>query len=125
MANHNKSKAASNTVFIRRASIVVRGCPIKILLPSIQAKKLLPADEISGNGDRWIRLDKHQVLSRYFLSQTSVVPEPPSPFAEPSVKEFEETAGSYAEDSQDEPRPPPGLESDLAALAEMLKELNG
>ena len=125
MANHDQSKATTNTVFIRRAGIVVRGFPIKLLIPYIEAKKLLPADEISGNGDRWIRLDKHQVLLRYFQSQTSVVPEPPSPFAEPAIKKFEEAAGYDADDSQDKPRPPPGLETDLADLAKLLKELNG
>jgi len=53
-------------VKIRRGSITFHSVPIQQLLASIRKKVLLGADEISGDGKSWIRVDRHYQLCKFF-----------------------------------------------------------
>jgi len=111
-----------NTVCIRRGVNVARGFPVKLLIPYIECKKLLASDEISGDGVRWMRLDRHKVLSRYFASSAQWVPEAPSPFSAQAAEE--EAAPVGRREEGEAPAPPPELASQLSELARMLRDLN-
>jgi hypothetical protein len=106
-----------NTVCIRRGVNVARGFPVKLLIPYIECKKLLGSDEISGDGVRWMRLDRHKVLSRYFGASAQWVPEAPSPFPDPP------DSGQPPGDPG-KPVPSPELSQQLSSLVEMLRDLN-
>lgn len=83
------------TVMIRRGSQVINDVTPKLLIHNIRLKKLRGSDEISADGNKWIRLDKHHQLG-YF-------------FRRPDVEK---------------PATPPNVETQMAELAEMLKEIN-
>jgi len=112
-----------NTVYIRRGSNIAQGFPVKLLIPYIECKKLLGSDEISGDGARWMRLDRHKVLARYFGSSAQWVPEAPSPFSEQPVAE-EPGPAIRGDEAEETGAPPPGLEGQLSSLAKMLRDLN-
>ena len=56
-------------VKIRRGSITFHSVPIQQLLASIRKKVLLGADEISGDGKSWIRVDRHYQLRKFFSNE--------------------------------------------------------
>ncbi len=114
---------SNNTVLVRRGSNIARGFPVKLLIPYIECKKLLGSDEISGDGVHWMRLDRHKVLSRYFSNPVQWVPEAPSPFSGEAPELPLEAEGGAAMKETEVPKPP-GLDKQLASLAEMLRDLN-
>lgn len=117
-----------NTVMIRRGAKVARGIPARKLVAYIQEKKLLPTDEISGDGRRWTRIDQVRHLARYFNGdpKSEMVADPASIF--PQEKEI--TVSRWSENflsrglSSTPPSRPPGVENELARLAKMLEDIN-
>lgn len=87
------------TIMLRRGSKIIKDVPAKSLIPNIKSKKLLGSDEISVDGVKWVRLDRHHQLGLYFSGQG--VPE--------------NVSGNQR---------PPGIESQIAELADLLKEIN-
>ena len=73
---------------------MVRDIPTHSLIPRIREGRLHGDDEISGDGKRWVRLDRHHQLARYFTPEASAL-------------NF-----------------PPGMEDRFSKLSKMLKELN-
>ncbi len=116
---------SGNTVLVRRGANIARGFPVKLLIPYIECKKLLGSDEISGDGVHWMRLDRHKVLSRYFGNPVQWVPEAPSPFQgeTPSLDSPSRAEGEAPMTEEAVPNPP-GLDRQLASLADMLRDLN-
>ncbi len=84
-------------VMIRRGNSKVSNVPSQNLITFIRKKVLLGSDELSGDGKSWIRVDRHYQLRTYFLKNSE----------EGSVM-----------------RPPPGLENELAEVADLLKDIN-
>ena len=103
------------TLSVRRGSKVIPRFPVKLLVPYIQDKKLLPGDEISPDGVRWLRLEKYPLLARYF--QGGAQPAVP-PGAIPAAK------AAPANDSPPPAPPPRDMTQKLENLAHMLKDLN-
>ena len=87
------------TIMLRRGSKTIKDVPAKSLIPNIKSKKLLATDEISADGEKWVRLDKHHQLGFYFAEQKELEPGSNSPN-------------------------PPGFESQITELAELLREIN-
>lgn len=83
---------------VRRGEQVIRDVPARLLIPNIKSKKLRGSDEISADGKYWVRLDKQHQLCRFFTDQS-----------ESSIAVTK----------------PPGIEDQMAELAEMLKDING
>ncbi|MFQ5450087.1 MAG: hypothetical protein ACE5E9_05625 [Nitrospinaceae bacterium] len=115
-----------STVMIRRGKKVAAGIPTKMLVPYIEGKRLLRSDEISVDGIRWLRLDQHHQLTRYFKDETSaqVLPDAPSPF--PQEEDGELGVGPcYIEEENPASHPQPlRMEKELAKLADLLKDIN-
>ncbi|MFQ5482765.1 MAG: hypothetical protein ACE5ER_08395 [Nitrospinaceae bacterium] len=57
-------------VLVRRDGTVLGEYLTRDLVSEIREGRLLPADEFSGDGDHWIRFDRHHQLSRLFEHQT-------------------------------------------------------
>ncbi|QPJ65633.1 MAG: hypothetical protein G3M78_09600 [Candidatus Nitrohelix vancouverensis] len=62
------------TVWVRRGDAPTRQIPAKMLIPNIKIGKLYGSDEISGDGLRWVRLDRHSQLAHYFLVEEDSSP---------------------------------------------------
>ncbi|MCH7499237.1 MAG: hypothetical protein IH886_04405 [Nitrospinae bacterium] len=58
------------TVKIRRGNQVKNNIPPQGLVDQIKKGKLKNSDEISSDGNKWIRLDQHPQLAKYFKSQS-------------------------------------------------------
>ena len=56
-------------VMIRRGSITFRSVPVQQLFTFIRKKVLLGADEISGDGKSWVRVDRHYQLRKFFSNE--------------------------------------------------------
>ena len=56
-------------VMIRRGPITFRSVPVQQLFAFIRNKILLGADEISGDGKSWIRVDHHYQLRKFFSNE--------------------------------------------------------
>lgn len=89
---------AVQTIMIRRGTQVIKDVPAKLLIHNIRLKKLRGSDEMSADGEKWIRLDQHHQLG-YFFRQKEVV-------------------------SSNETTPPPNVANQMAELADMLREIN-
>ncbi len=83
------------TIMLRRGSKIIKNVPARSLIPNIKSRKLLGSDEVSVDGEKWMRLDKHHQLGRYFSGDGAVV----SPNSQ-------------------------GIESQIAELADLLREIN-
>ena len=81
---------------IRRGSQVIKDISAKLLIHNIKLKKLRGSDEISADGIKWMRIDKHHQLG-YFFRQPDV----------------ENTVSN-----------PPNVENQMAELADLLREIN-
>ncbi len=97
----NESKP-HQTVMVRRGDKVARYFPARWLVPYIKANKLLGSDEVSADGVKWVRMDRHRQLAPVFA------PRPTS-----------------KDDSDPSVSPPPGIEDQLTEMADMLREING
>ena len=116
-------------VMIRRENRVVRGVHVKSLIHNIERNKLKGSDEISGDGEKWVRLDAHAQLGRYFL-KSSHASQTASSSSITSEKDLAIHSVPLDQFSVDEKDPAPasyqyGMDEKLADLAEMLKELDG
>ena len=56
-------------VMIRRGSITFHSVPVQQLFAFIRKKVLLGADEISGDGKSWVRVDRHYQLRKFFSNE--------------------------------------------------------
>ncbi|MBI4384337.1 MAG: hypothetical protein HY579_09925 [Nitrospinae bacterium] len=59
-------KTQPEKAMFRRGNKILKDIPLKIVLPSIQNKSLLPDDEISLDGIEWRKLKLHPRFARYF-----------------------------------------------------------
>ncbi len=129
MSESENSPPALPDVMIRRGTRVVRGISTKMLIPYIESRKLLPSDEISLDGIKWVRLDQHRRLASYFSEEktTRVLPEPPAVFPQDAEAEDSKEMAPQPGESDDAPSSlpePPGMQDELSRLAEILKDLN-
>ncbi|KMP12351.1 hypothetical protein UZ36_01190 [Candidatus Nitromaritima sp. SCGC AAA799-C22] len=83
-------------VSIRREGKIARNVSSQSLVSRIKEGRLRGTDEISADEKRWVRLDRHHQLARYFSSESS----------SPAISS------------------PSGVEDQLAELSVLLKELN-
>jgi len=97
-------------IFLRRGDKVVGDFPARLLLQAIKSGKLLPTDEYSRDGERWMKLGGHQQVAEYFRNKTSSMVRAP--------------AKKVEEKSEESPNPPPGFSRELKKLADMLKEID-
>lgn len=105
MPDSMNSPRSFHTILVRRGDKVVKDFPTKLLIPNIKNKKLLGSDEISADGGKWVRLDRHRQLEQFFQPQNP------------------QTNSETASDSPS--ASPPGFDAQMAELAEMLREING
>lgn len=96
-------------VMIRRGTSKVSNVPSENLVTFIREKVLLGTDELSGDGNSWIRVDQHYQLRKYFLSN------------EEAVLGFtsDSTPGSSAKFC-----PPSDLKDELKEMVRLLKDIN-
>ena len=97
-------------VMIRRGTSKVSNVPAENLVTFIREKVLLGTDELSGDGNSWIRVDRHYQLRKYFLSN------------EEAVLGLERNS-----DPDDSAKfcPPSDLKDDLKEMVKLLKDING
>ena len=100
---------------IRRGKTKVNNVSSQNLITFIRKRVLLGTDELSGDGENWIRIDRHYQLSKYFLIDKEG----------PGTMELagKPKLGDYVEVG--ELSPPPGLKGDLEELADLLKDISG
>tara|TARA_Y100001960_G_scaffold139442_1_gene147646 strand:+ start:645 stop:965 length:321 start_codon:yes stop_codon:yes gene_type:complete len=97
-------------VMIRRGSIITPNVSTQKLVSFIRKRALLGADEISSDGKKWIRVDRHYQLKKFFSnedSQTNVMKQTNDLSNEVEISER-----------------PPNLENDLRGVANLLREIN-
>ncbi len=99
------------TLQLRRGSKVIPQFPVKRLVPCIREGRLLPGDEISPDGRRWLRLDQYPQLVRYFRGGP----------AQPKSREPLAAADGGPAPSA---ALPPNMKDTLENLADMLNDLN-
>ena len=97
-------------VMIRRGSITFHSVPVQQLFTFIRKKVLLGADEISGDGKSWIRIDRHYQLRKFFSNEDhgSKVSE-----SEPDLSVEHENFET-----------PVHIENQFQEVADLLKEIN-
>ena len=97
-------------VMIRRGAITTPNVPTQKLVSFIRERVLLGADEISGDGKNWIRVDRHYQLRKFFSnkdSQTNVLEATNSLRREVEISERH-----------------PDLENELQEVANLLRDIN-
>jgi hypothetical protein len=106
-------KKPLKVVMIRRGKSKVNNVPSQNLITFIRKKVLLGTDELSGDGEGWVRVDRHYQLRKYFEN----------------TEEEQVAMGSAGKPKEDieagELLPPPGLANNLEELADLLKDING
>ena len=97
-------------VMIRRGSITFHSVPVQQLFAFIRKKVLLGADEISGDGKSWIRVDHHYQLRKFFSNEDNG-----GKFleSEPNLSEENEKFEAQA-----------NLENQFQEVADLLKDIN-
>ena len=99
-----------NLVMVRRGAITIPDVPTQKLLTFIRKKALLGTDEISADGKKWVRVDRHYQLREFFLNadcQTKV------------SKEKSDLSGEFHFYEI-----PPDLENDLEEAVNLLRDIN-
>ena len=96
-------------VMIRRGASKVSNVPSENLVTFIREKVLLGTDELSGDGNSWIRVDQHYQLRKYFLGNEEAV--------------LGSTRDSTPDDSA-KFSPPFDLKDDLKEMVRLLKDIN-
>ena len=97
-------------VMIRRGTSKVSNVPSENLVTFIREKVLLGTDELSGDGNSWIRVDRHYQLRKYFLNNEEVV------------------LGLERNSNLDDAAkfcPPSDLKDNLKEMVKLLKDING
>ena len=97
-------------VMIRRGNSKVSNVPSENLVTFIRQKVLLGTDELSGDGNSWIRVDRHYQLRKYFLSNEEAV------LGLERDSSFDDSAKFC---------PPSDLKKDLKEMVNLLKDING
>ena len=97
-------------VMIRRGPITFRSVPVQQLFAFIRNKTLLGADEISGDGKSWIRVDRHYQLRKFFSNEDDRINFLES---EPNLSGENENFETQA-----------NLENQFQEVADLLKEIN-
>lgn len=97
-------------VMIRRGSITFHSVPVQQLFTFIRKKVLLGADEISGDGKSWVRVDRHYQLRKFFSNEDNG-----GNFleSEPNLSEENEIFEAQA-----------NLENQFQEVADLLKDIN-
>ena len=97
-------------VMIRRGSITFHSVPVQQLFTFIRKKVLLGADEISGDGKSWVRVDRHYQLRKFFSNEDNG-----GNFleSEPNLSEENEKFEAQA-----------NLENQFQEVADLLKDIN-
>jgi|TARA_B100001142_G_scaffold67857_1_gene67697 hypothetical protein len=97
-------------VMIRRGSITFHSVPVQQLFTFIRKKVLLGADEISGDGKSWVRVDRHYQLRKFFSNEDNG-----GNFleSEPNLSEENEKFEAHA-----------NLENQFQEVADLLKDIN-
>ena len=116
-----------NTVMIRRGIRIARGIPARRLVTYILDKKILCTDEVSGDGRKWIRADQLRHLAPYFLEKNPIEEHQEATSIFPQENLHKPTFSScenLADEMQEIPVNPPGVENELAKLARMLEDIN-
>ena len=96
-------------VMIRRGTSKVSNVPSANLVTFIRQKVLLGTDELSGDGNSWIRVDRHYQLRKYFLANEEAVL---------GLKEETKPGDSTRLD------PSSDLKDDLKEIVSLLKDIN-
>ena len=97
-------------VMIRRGPITFRSVPVQQLFAFIRNKILLGADEISGDGKSWIRVDHHYQLRKFFSNEDH------------GIKLLESEPDLSVEHENFET--PAHIENQFQEVADLLKEIN-
>ena len=97
-------------VMIRRGSITFNSVPVQQLFTFIRKKVLLGADEISGDGKSWVRVDRHYQLRKFFSNEDYVI----------KVSESEPDLSVEYENFETQAN----LENQFQEVADLLKEIN-
>ena len=97
-------------VMIRRGSITFHSVPVEQLFAFIRKKVLLGADEISGDGKSWVRVDRHYQLRKFFSNENH------------EIKFFELEPNLSGENENFETQP--NFENQFQEVADLLKEIN-
>ena len=97
-------------VMIRRGSITFHSVPVEQLFAFIRKKVLLGADEISGDGKSWVRVDRHYQLRKFFSNEDLGINYLVS---EPNLSEESENFETQ-----------PNFENQFQEVADLLKEIN-
>ena len=100
----------SKVVMVRRGPITFRSVPVQQLFAFIRNKTLLGADEISGDGKSWIRVDRHYQLRKFFSNEDHGIKVSES---EPDLSEEHENFET-----------PVHIENQFQEVADLLKEIN-
>ena len=97
-------------VMIRRGSITFHSVPVQQLFAFIRKKVLLGADEISGDGKSWFRVDRHYQLRKFFSNEDNG-----GNFleSEPNLSEENEKFDAQV-----------NLENQFQEVADLLKDIN-
>ena len=97
-------------VMIRRGSITFHSVPVQQLFAFVREKVLLGADEISGDGKSWVRVDRHYQLRKFFSNEDHGIDYLES---EPNLSGENENFETQA-----------NLENQFQEVADLLKEIN-
>ena len=97
-------------VMVRRGPITFRSVPVQQLFAFIRSKALLGADEISGDGKSWVRVDRHYQLRKFFSNEDDGINFLES---EPNLSGENENFETQA-----------NLENQFQEVADLLKEIN-
>ena len=97
-------------VMIRRGPITFRSVPVQQLFAFIRNKILLGADEISGDGKSWVRVERHYQLRKFFSNEDDGINFLES---EPNLSGENENFETQA-----------NLENQFQEVADLLKEIN-
>jgi hypothetical protein len=97
-------------VMIRRGASKVFNVRSENLITFVRKKILIGTDELSGDGNKWIRVDQHYQLRKYFISN------------EEGLINLTQATKS---DEPEKIAPPPDFKDDLREMASLLKDING
>ena len=104
------AKKPIKLVMVRRGAIIIPNVPTQKLVSFIRERVLLGADEISGDGKNWIRVDRHYQLRKFFSNkdnQTNILG------ATDSLRREVEISESLHD-----------LENELQEVANLLRDIN-
>ena len=97
-------------VMIRRGVITAPNVPTQKLVSFIRKRVLLGADEISSDGENWVRVDRHYQLRKFFSNEDS----------QANVLETINDLSREVETSAS----PSDLENDFQEVVNLLRDIN-